>query len=71
MLPPSGLLLAYIFLVLIDDCDVQCPYTVESAPHRFISSTIAAGLTVISTQAGTKPLLTAFRTDRMFDQAVQ
>ena len=39
--------------------------------YRFISSTIVTGFAVISTHAGTKPLLMAFLTDLTLDHAVQ
>ena len=39
--------------------------------HEFIFSTIDNGFTVISAQAGIRPLLTAFLTDLMLDHAVQ
>jgi hypothetical protein len=37
----------------------------------FISFTVEAGFTVISTQAGRNPLFIAFRADFTFDQAQQ
>lgn len=39
--------------------------------HPIASSTIFFGLTVISTQAGLKPLFTAFLADRTLDHAQQ
>ncbi len=36
----------------------------------FIDFTVSVGLTVISAQAGIRPLLTAFLTDLIFDQTV-
>jgi hypothetical protein len=49
---------------------VICGICVVSG-YLFISFTVSTGFMVISAQAGMRPLLTAFLTDLMLDQAVQ
>ena len=53
------------------ECGTSKNFKTNEIYFLFNSSTISAGFAVISTHAGIKPLLTAFLTERIFDQAEQ